>query len=82
MLYHLNIFSSHVEISLDRLSKPQNTSVIQKSMALSKRMQMRPNRATLTEKPHPPTKMGYACRIFQPISLKHVLHFLLLKITL
>lgn len=31
---------------------------------------MRPRRATLTEKPHPPTKMGYACRIFQSISLK------------
>lgn len=43
---------------------------------------MRPNRATLIEKPHPPTKMGYACHIFQPISLKHALHFALLKITL
>lgn len=42
MLYHLNTFSSHVVIFSDRVSKPQNTSVIQKSVIRSKKMQMRP----------------------------------------
>lgn len=42
-LYHLNTFSSHVVIFSDRVSKPQNTSVIQKSMVRSKKMKTRPD---------------------------------------